>query len=175
MTYHVGIDLGTTHTSIVFLQMNSAFTMDTHCCPLGERIHYRGTYAVETSGDFVTVLIKLATGMQRRHHRLEGRNFGLGVNAGGDTAAVIGYAHHLAWKEGDLDFVGLPCHCLVARVIKDFLNEMVQTLWPGGANVHTWTLPDRLEPLKDRDIGSIVEMPTPLFCLSFSCHNWYLL
>ena len=72
---------------------------------------------------------------------------GLLVLVHGDAAAVIRDADVIIRQESHLDAVGMSAHRFVSRVIKNFPNEVVETIGIGGADVHARALTNRFQTL----------------------------
>ena len=54
--------------------------------------------------------------------------------------------------ERDDDVRGVAVHRLVDRVVEDLPDEMVQAGGADAADVHAWTLANRLEAFEDGDV-----------------------
>ena len=135
-------------------------------------VDHRGAHAVQAAGDLVALAAEFAAGMQRGHDRLERGDFCLLVDVYRDAAAVVGDAHPAARQQNDLDVVGKAAHRLVARVIKNLPDKMMQAVGAGGADVHAGAPAHRLEPLEYGNVlGAITTFDLPLrgclLCLFF--------
>ncbi len=74
--------------------------------------------------------------MQHSEH-----NFGRGtlfrsVHIDGNAAPVIHYGHGIVGVHGDIYFVGVTGHGFVNGIVDDFPNQVMQTHFAGGADVH---------------------------------------
>jgi hypothetical protein len=78
------------------------------------------------------------------------------VNAGRNAAAVVGDPDPTVGLQGHVNAVAVTRQSLVDSVVDDLLDQVVKAPLAGGPDVHPGTLPDRLEPLEDRDRGGIV-------------------
>jgi hypothetical protein len=86
-----------------------------------------------------------------------------------DAAAVVGYAHNVARQQDDLDVVGKTTHGFVAGVVKNFPNEVVQTVGAGCPDVHTRAASDSLEPFEHCNVCcGVVAFLFYFFVLFFS-------
>src|SRR3989304_5531582 len=74
------------------------------------------------------------------------------MNVCWDTTAVIHYTHAVVRQERHFNMIRKATHRLVARVVKNFPNKVVQTLRTRGANVHTRALAHRLKSLRDDNV-----------------------
>ena len=125
---------------------------------------------MQTAGDLVPFSAELAAGVEHGHDRLERGDFCLGVDVDRNAAAVVGDADEAVGQKHDFDVVAEPAHRLVAAVIENLPNEMVQTVRPGGADVHAWPAAHRLEPLEHCDLIRPV-IPLLRFWFVFFSHN----
>src|SRR5688572_13912817 len=73
-----------------------------------------------------------------------------------NTAPVVFDADRVVGVYHDVDMIAVSSECFVDRVVYDFVNEVVQTAWPGGSDVHTGTLPDSFEALENLYLTGIV-------------------
>ena len=87
--------------------------------------------------------------MKRGHDGLESGDFRLRVDADGNAVAIVGDAHIVVGEECDLDIVTAVHHRLVARVVEDLPNEVMEAFGTRRPDVHAGALPDRLEPFED--------------------------
>lgn len=78
------------------------------------------------------------------------------MQAHGDTAAVVGDADPTIGEQCHRDGVGVTGESLVDRVVHDLVDEVVQTTFAGGTDVHPGALTDRLQAFKDGDRASVV-------------------
>ena len=67
-----------------------------------------------------------------------------------DAAAVVDDAAAAVGEQRDVDAGRVAGHGLVDRVVDDLVDEVVQTRWAGGADVHAGAFADRLEALRER-------------------------
>jgi hypothetical protein len=130
--------------------------------PLRQRVDALDADAVEAAGDLVHVVVELAAGVQLGHDHLDG---GTAVDVGilvlhrvdGHAAAVVEHGARAIDAELDRHRRGEAGHRLVDRVVHALVDEVVQRVGAGAANVHAGTLADRLQPLEDLDrLGRVV-------------------
>ena len=108
--------------------------------------------------------------MKCGHDGLKCGDLCLGVDVGGDAAAVVCHAHTAIGHERYFDVVGMASHSLVARVVEDFRNEVVETGDIGRTDIHTRATTDRFEALEDRDLLGTV-LGSCWFLGVFFCHK----
>ncbi len=145
-----------------------AVAVDLEVESLRERVDDRDPDAVEASRDLVALSAELPPRVQGGHDHLGGGLvLRLGVLVGRDAAAVVLDAARAVVQDRDLDAVAVPGEGLVDRVVDDFVDEVVEARRAGGADVHTRSLPDRLETLEDGDVfRRIGHARIPLFVLT---------
>ena len=142
----------------VFLHVDAAVLVDHDLRVDGKSVDDGCADAMEAAGDFVAGIFaaEFAAGMEDGHDHLERGDFCLLVDIDGNAAAVVDDAHAIAGQERDLDVIGEAAHGLVARVVEDLPDQMMQAVRTGRADVHARALADRLEALQDLDrVGAI--------------------
>jgi hypothetical protein len=85
------------------------------------------------------------------HDELERRDVLLRMDAHGDATAIVLYADDVVLLEDYSNVGAITGQGLVYRVIDDLVDEMMQAIDAGRADVHAGPLADRLEPLKHLD------------------------
>ena len=107
-----------------------------HLQPFGEGVGDGSAHAVQAARKGIVVLVELAARVQLGEHDLHARNARLGVDVGGDAAAVVLDRGAAVFVQFDLDAGGEAVGGLVDGVIDDLPQDMMQPLGPGGADVH---------------------------------------
>ena len=126
-----------------------------------ERVHHRHADAVQAArhlvGVVVLALAEFAAGVQLRHHHLGRRDALLGMDVGGDAAAVVAHGAGAVGVEGDDDLAGEAGERLVDGVVDDLVDHVVQARAViGVADVHAGALAHGVEPLQDLDcVGAV--------------------
>ena len=127
----------------------------------GERVHHRHADAVQAARHLVGVVVfafaEFAAGVQLRHHHLGRRDAFLGVDAGGDAAAVVAHRAGGVRVEGDADLAGETGERFVDGVVDDFVDHVMQARAViGVADVHAGALAHRVETPQDLDrVGAV--------------------
>ena len=116
-----------------------------------KRVDDRCADAVKAAGNLVAGILaaEFAAGMEHGHDHFEGGDLRLLVDVDGNAAAVVDHAHAIAGQERDLDVVGESAHGLIARVVENLGDEMMQAVRPRRADIHARTLADRLQAFQD--------------------------
>ena len=125
---------------------------------LRQRVDDGDADAVETAGDLVgaVFLVELAAGVEHRQHDFGGGLAAL-VDIDRNAAAVVDHRDGVVDVERDVDLGRVAGERFVDRVVDDLVDEVVQPLRPGGADVHGWPLADGFQPFEHLDlVGAVV-------------------
>ena len=76
-----------------------------------------------------------------------------------NAATVIDYFNRIVFMNANDDARGVSRHRFVNRVVYDLINKVVEAALISGADIHSWTLADRIKPFKDLDAGGAVVAP----------------
>jgi hypothetical protein len=117
----------------------------------GQRVDHRDADAVQSAGHRVGVAVELAARVEHRQHHLDGGLLLHRVHADRDAAAVVGDADATVVLQHDLDTGGVTRHRLVDGVVHDLPDQVVQTAFARGPDVHAGALANRLQPLEHSD------------------------
>src|ERR1700735_5528277 len=120
--------------------------------PPGQGIDHRDPHAVQSAADRVAAVLtaEFAARMELRHHYVDGGGTG-GVHGDRDTAAVVNDLDTTVFEDPHIALAGVAGHRLVHRVVDHLPNEVVQTSFPGGPDVHAGAFADRLQPFEHGD------------------------
>src|SRR5690606_32390065 len=113
----------------------------------------RGADTVQTTRGLVARAAELAARVQPRQHQFDAGDAGLGVRAGGDTAAVVLHLDAPVGVERDDDPVGVASHTFVGGVVDDLGEQVVDAAAVGRPDVHAGPLANRFQSL---EVGQIV-------------------
>ena len=107
---------------------------------------------MQTAGNLVAVLIKLAAGMKLGHHNFSSTPLWLVLivilNTGWYATAIINNRNRVIRVNNYRNFRAITRQGLVNRVIENLKNQMVQTCSVGGvSDVHAWTFTNSFETL----------------------------
>ena len=96
------------------------------------------TDAVEAARDLVVGGVELAAGVEHGEDDLDGGHLfavdDLVIDR--DAAAVVDDGDGVVDVDGDVDAAGVAAEGFINGVIDDFIDEVVQALLAGGADVH---------------------------------------
>ena len=74
-----------------------------------------------------------------------------------DAAAIVGDFNPTVRHHSDVHLGGVSGHCLIDGVVHHLPNQMMQSAFPGGTDIHAGPLPNRFQALEDLDgIGTVV-------------------
>ncbi len=108
---------------------------------------------MQATRDEVARSAKLATGVEGRHHYLQGRLVLVGVKVHRDPSPVVLHSHMVVAVDGDLDEVASSCQGLVHRVVYHLVHQMVKAPLVRAPDIHAGTPADGLQPLQHLDLA----------------------
>jgi len=121
-----------------------------------ERVYATDADAMQTAGNFISILIELTSCMEDGHDHFQGALFLLGVDTGGDPPAVVIYAYGVIFENSDDNIFAIPCEGFIDRVIHDFVDQVVETFYTDVPDVHGGALANSFQSLQDLDtIGTV--------------------
>ena len=95
--------------------------------PIGKCIDHRDADAVQTAGNFVSVAVKLTSGMQHRQHHFRGGTLFGRVHVHWNAPPVVHHRHRIVFVYRDVHFVGVAGHRFVDRVVHHLPNQVMQS------------------------------------------------
>src|SRR3989344_2908275 len=140
----------------IFLHILTAIAMDFRAHVDREGVHDRRADAMETAGDLVAFAAEFTARMEDGEHRLKRRDFRLGMDLYGNTAAIIGDADAISWEKRDFDVVAVAAHRFIARVVENLPDKVVQPGRAGRTDVHARAAADRFQALQNSNISCSV-------------------
>jgi len=99
---------------------------------------------MQAARDLVTLAAELAAGMQDSKHYLDAGLAILRNVVDRNTSTVVCHRDRCVGVDDDVDRVATARERFVYRVVHNLVHEMVETLWPRGADIHTRALADGL-------------------------------
>ncbi len=106
---------------------------------------------MESCRYLVGIFIEFASGVQNRQHHFGGGDFFIPVNIHGNAAAVVGNGDAPVDMKNHFDLRAVPGDGFVDAVVDQFVNQVMQAVLPGAADVHGGTFPDRFEAFQNLD------------------------
>lgn len=107
---------------------------------------------MESARHRVRALLELAARVQHGQRHFGRRLFLCGVHAGGNAASVVHHGDAAVDVDRHLDGFAEPGHVFVDAVIDDFVDEVMQPVHAGAADIHGRPLPDGIEPFENFDL-----------------------
>ena len=127
-------------TTVIFLIMNIFTVMYPYLKPFTECINNAGTNTMKTAGYLVTFTAEFTAGMKNGKNNFNCCNTHFRMNTCGYTTTVIGYAYYVILFNFYFDMCTEASQGFVNRVIHNFINKMMKTIFTCRAYVHTGTL-----------------------------------
>ncbi len=147
---HLHIPYG--DTRLKPLMIMGAIPEDIDIKKLGEGIDHRDPYAMQATRSLIGLPIKLSASMKNRKHYLKGGFFRIGgVTINRNSTPVVRYGNAVVKVDGHIDLITVARDGLIHTVVDHFEHQVVQTLSPGLANIHTRSHSDCIEPLQNND------------------------
>ena len=113
----------------------------------GQRVYNRNTDTVQTAGNFIRTLVEFTACMEPRQNQLQ-RTYALfWVNIDGNTASVIFYSDGIVFFQYDQNGIAIARHRFVDTVVDDFVDQMMQPVGAGRADIHSGAFADGVQPL----------------------------
>ena len=101
---------------------------------------------------------KFTARVQDRKNDRHGRNAHLRLNVNRDAASVVRNANAVSLLNGHLNVITEAGQRLINGVINDLVDQMMQTARARGADIHTRTFADGLQPLQYLDLAAVIFM-----------------
>ena len=133
--------------------------------PLGKGIGDGRAHAVQAAREGIVVLVELAARMELRKDDLHARDLGLGVDVGGDAAAVVAHGSAAVLVKDDVDAVRIAVGGFVDGVVDDLPQNVMQPLAARRADIHAGAQAHRLQPFEDGDVPRVVMFAHTFLCL----------
>jgi hypothetical protein len=121
-----------------------------------QRVHDRGTHAVQAARRAVGAAAELAAGVQFGEHDLERGHLSFGVLVDGDAAPVVEDLDGTVAVERDLDAVRVARSGFVDGVVDELPHQVQQSGAAGAADVHARPLAHGVEPFEGLDGVGVV-------------------
>ena len=108
---------------------------------------------MQATGDLVGLVLELAAGVEKRHHRLQRRLPRARVRIDWDATTVVADSHVPITVDGDVDAVAEASHGLIYAIVDDFVDEVMETTLVGASNVHAGAASHRLQPFQHLNVA----------------------
>jgi hypothetical protein len=74
------------------------------------------------------------------------------VHVDRNSAAVINTLKRSIRHESYIDFCAIASECLIDRVVDDFINQVVESAFASGSDIHSRTLSNRIQAFENCDV-----------------------
>src|ERR1700722_17981048 len=111
--------------------------------PLRQGIDAFGADAVQTTGELISSLTKLAPGVQVSEHQLNGGHLKLRMHLNRDTSSVIADRDRSIDMNVHIDSCTESSKVLIDRVVEDLKDAVMQSALIGIPDVHSGPFSDR--------------------------------
>ena len=132
----------------IFLDENFSFPANLGLQIVRKGIHAGHSDTVKASGNLVTVLAELSSGMKHRQHDFEGRTLLLLVHPCRYASAVILDRYGIVMIDSHLYIRTEPGKCLIDTVVHNLVYKMVQSSLPDVPDIHGRPFPHGLKPFE---------------------------
>ena len=115
-------------------------------------IDHRNTDTMETAGNLVGGMVELATGMEGGHDQFQGRHIFRRMHIHRNTATVILNRDRIILVDNNAYLRAVACKGLIYGVVDHLVDQMMQTLDTGIADIHGWSFTNSFKPIKNLDL-----------------------
>ena len=132
-----------------------------------ERVYNTDAHAMQTAGHFVCLIVELTASMENGQYYFKGAFAGLFVDIDRNTNTVIFDRTTSINMDPNNDLIATAGQSLIDRVIKNFIDQMVETAGLGVSYIHIRTLANGLKPFEHLDITGIISLVCHISSFSF--------
>jgi len=120
--------------------------------PFGQRVDDGHAHPVQAAGDLVPPAAELAAGVQGRQHHLDCRLADFRYRVNRNPGAVVGHRGAAVRVQDDVNLVAPAGQRFIDRVVDHLVQQVVQPVGSGAADVHRGTPADAFETFEDLDL-----------------------
>ena len=120
----------------IFLHEDVALAMDLGDERVRKGIDAGDTDSMQTSGNFVGVLVELSSRMKHGHDDFQGGTVLLGVHAGRNSSAIVGHTYGVILKDRDGNGIAISGHGLIDTIVNYLIHKMMETSFTNVSYVH---------------------------------------
>ena len=119
-------------------------------------VHHRGPDTMQSSGHFVRAAVELTARVQRGHNRFQPGYSGVRMDVNRNAASVVRHAHGSIGGNAQVNSVAVTSERFVHCVIQQFLDQVMQSVNAGAADVHARPHPNGFQAFQYLNVvGSI--------------------
>ena len=153
--------------TVKMLEVDIFTVFDGNFQPFRKCIHDRCADTMQTAGNLITATAKLTAGMKDSINDCCRRNALSGVNSCRNPSTVIRDTDDIIRENFNLDFCAVPCQCFINGIVHNLIDQMMQTINTGRADIHTWTDTNRLKTFQDLNLFRTIAFFFHFFTLLF--------
>src|SRR5690606_12104282 len=136
------LDIADGIAALIFLHVNLAAAAHLGLGPFAQRGDRLGAHAVQTGGCFVSALVEFRACANRRHDQFERGSSSFTMNVNGNAAAIVADGYAAVEIDLYLNIAAIAAERFINTVINQLIDQMVQSLRGGIADIHAGILPD---------------------------------
>jgi hypothetical protein len=125
--------------------------------PNGQRVYDGSAYAVQTARKFIAARAEFTSGVKNGEYDLGRRNSKLFINTAGNASTVILNGNASVRVKRHVHLIADARHRFVDGVIHDFVYEMMESSLRRRSDIHTGSLSDSLQALKNLNLTVFVD------------------
>ena len=139
-----------------FHLMDFAVAVHLYRQPFAQGVDHAGAHAMQTAGYLISPAAEFSAGMEHGIHHLKGGPPGLRLDIYGNAAAVVCHGDGIALVDLHGNIGAIARQGFVNGVVHDFIDQMMQTAFRRGADIHPRTLTYSLQSFEHLNLGGIV-------------------
>ena len=129
-----------------------------HGHPFAQRVYHRRAHAVQAAGIGIVFIAELAARVQAGINQLDTRYMQLWMLVHRHAATVIPHRGGAILMQRNSDLGRIAGQGLVDAIVHDFPQQMMQSAYAGGADVHARAHADGVQPFQHLDFSSVVSI-----------------
>ena len=111
---------------------------------------------MQTTRDYIGFLVKFSSCMKFCKCYFYCRNFLGWMHINRNSSSVIFNSHGTIFIDSNLYFFTITGKCFINRIVNNFINKMMQTLFSGASYVHAWSFPNSFKTLQNLNLFSCI-------------------
>ena len=136
--------------------------------PSRQGIYYRNAHTVQTTGNFIGIVVKFTAGVQFCHDNFCGRNTFFFVRINRHTASIVANSCRTIRIKNNQSFITISGQRFINSVVQHFINHVVQTgTVIGIADIHSRTFAHSVQTAQNFDGVGVIFLFT--FQVFFFC------
>ncbi len=158
MRLSYGFYLSLWNTALEFCHVKFTVTLDFCFQIVRKGVYHRRTNSVQSSGNFISSSAKFSSGVEFGENKFQCGDFVLRMHVYRNSASFVCDGNHVVRKKTEVNFCSKTCHGFIERVVHDFPDQVVESGWARGSNIHSRTLTNWFKSFQNLDL------PGAVFC-----------